>query len=645
MTSLLPLCSLPSSLRRPALWIGLALAAAAGLRHAPVPGGDAPIFDRFRLAWLADPALDAGESLLHAYEVGGATGVSLKMPLYSLSAAVLTYHSGAGAGAAAALGLMAVLPCALLFALGCLLHSAACGVLSAAWFALAPSLSSQQAPAYQLYASILLTIACAAAWRAREPSAAKGLLLHSCIGASLLYRSPLALLPPLWAAYDRLAMRRPRRDLLLCLVPFLFLLPWIGMNQAIHGTPIAFEHPNAMASNLVSGATGLVPTIEGDWMNLIDAPPRRAHRPGALSHWAAREMLRHPLRTLRAGLARIAYAASLQPVLFAAALAGFWVFRRREGFRQVGFLAGYYLVVHCLFSVQPGYFAPLWPLLLPAAAAALLPVDTSAGHSLGAERAARAVTASSACALLIIAMWALSVVHRYRLRVTTVGTPAALAEASSSHPDDPWLCSQRGYAALRQGDLRRAWPELVNAVRIRPSHPGHRLDLAWALFLKGLPDVLLRYPAAEARGLVRARAWLLKAVANLKAGDTAKARALLDTLSENPNGYPALVRRLRTEQERKALARLQAQPASLGSLLRGLPYPLPPADALPVLKLLARARPSDAGIWLAYAETHLREGDPRAAREVLERGRGAGFLGGYGRHAERLYRELIAHPR
>ena len=341
-----------SGLRTGAVALLLACALALALSKAAGRAGESG-------GWIGssgDFHVSAGEALVHGVP---RPEVSSAMPGFSVPHALLLHHAGTGARLLAqVLGLLA--GGLLVFALGSLLHSGLCGAAAALLYAgvIPAHLSSDR----WLYTLLVLAAAVALARRAADPTPRRGLLLGLPLGMSLLVMSPLVLFPPVLALYERLR-RRPLPPgwakgmgllVLACLLP---LTLWAAMNWRTHGRLILFEEGRGR-HNIYIGALGFVSTAVNPGAVLEPAAGQD------LLSWAAREALGHPLRTLAACLRRLAYAASFHPFLYAAALAGAWLLRRREEHLQLALLAGYFIGVHCLMAVEERYFEPA-PALRP----------------------------------------------------------------------------------------------------------------------------------------------------------------------------------------------------------------------------------------------------------------------------------------
>ncbi|MFH1726272.1 MAG: tetratricopeptide repeat protein [Elusimicrobiota bacterium] len=552
-------------------------------------------------AWLYG---DAGESLRHNVPPSPGTDVSYHMPLSSLLASRLDYHAHpllrrnwGRLTNFAKFGLIVLL--------GTLLSSPAAGVVGAVlvW---GLGLIPYGVEYVQFHYSLLVSVCAAAlAWYARRPSIRRSLTLGAAVGVSLLFRSPLAFLPPFWALFEwrRLRARPPRARLRVILPALLlsygFLLPWTDMNWRLHGRVVPVENREATA-NVVTGALGMLAPIEGDWRALVEAPPE--DRLADVLAWAAGEIARHPARYAKAVLSRLAYASSLHPLLLLAAVIALWRLRRRSGPALLGGMAFYFIAAHCLMTVRPDFFMPLWPLLAALVGAALTEAGLGAGRTRGRERAIRAGGRCLEIAVLALAAASLPAVRSvlaYRLP-RHEARDAAYSRAIESHPDDAWLRRQRGRRRLLAGDFAGAETDYAHAQRLRPADPEIELELAWAAYRNGDPSALEAYrvrgPAASGR--LQFKSLLMKVHAALAQRKTQEARYQLALLDSVWRYRLTAVLDADRSRDRSALSRLRGTPSlSLHHVSRSLEEALPPDERLRFLARLQSLDTEQKEIW------------------------------------------------
>ncbi|MCX5797151.1 MAG: hypothetical protein NTY77_16800 [Elusimicrobia bacterium] len=415
----------------------------------------------------------------------------------------------------------------LVFSLGQGLHSGLCGGLAAL---VAAPLLERRFNYEAVYTVLMLTTANLLVQRARSSRLRGSLLLAGALGLSLLERSVLFLFGPLLALGEGLRGTAPgrRAAVILALVPFLFLLPWVGMNWRCHRELVLFERGRA-DNNIAAGALGLRSTVEGGVVLMTGAG-----RGGVLT-WAVGEIASHPGRYLAAVAMRLWLLFRLHPLLFGLSILAAWRLRGAGAARQLALLAGYTIGVHCLMAVKPSYLIPLWPIL--AALAASLPADVIMGGR------GRAGAAAFSRASTLAAFWAVFAAGAFTLyRLSLYPRPAATTDtALAAHPADAGLWAQRARLRLKEGRPAEAIADLRQALLLR-SDPEVQLDLAWALLARGGPgaDHLQRLgPPPD--GLWRRKEAQLRMLAFLQRGRDREAAAALseaESLWAQPYALP-----------------------------------------------------------------------------------------------------------
>ncbi len=395
--------------------------------------------------------MDGGESLLHGIP---APVFPREMPLASVAAAFLQNHA-ARKDREDYLAAGFVL-CLLCFAsLSSLLQNPFQGwlsfaLLSAFWAfgaggAVTPDLEQL------LYSAALAACAAALAAAFRSPSRLTWALAGSALAMSLLVRSTMFLFPALLAAAGlfpvlrRFPAPKPAHFAVLFAAPLLVIGGWFYMNKAVFSRSVFLESARAH-SNMITGALGVVSTIEGDAYKLAGLTPE-----DNIPAWAAGEIARHPFRYAVSVLRRLGTVLSRHLLLLAAALAGFWFFRADRGFRALGALALYFLLIHCSMSVEERYFVPFWALLIPAAAAPLAPLTEKLRAFYGEKRSA-ALHAAPFLPLAALSLFVLGLVLLYpaRARSRPPG-PDTMTALLAAHPLDPWLHNKLGGLYLGEG--------------------------------------------------------------------------------------------------------------------------------------------------------------------------------------------------
>lgn len=446
-----------------------------------------------------DRNVEAGNALIHGLPHDR---VFWSMPAGSAAAALMCRRTAPAAVLAApAAGLL--LSGLLVFGLGRLLAGGAAGALALALFAWGAS-PEQAFNDRWLFSLTLLLVAYLAVWRARCPSGRKTVLLAAATGLSLNVLSVLFLFPAALAAREKSL----RRAAPLLLVPLLFLLPWALANRRVAGR-LALLEAGRSDTNVITGALGRVRTVGPSYARAMVGLP---HEESAAA-WAAVEVVRHPLRYAAAVARRLLYAASLRPLLLAAALLALWLFRRRPGHAALGLLILYYLGVHCLMAVEERYFAPLWP--LAAAAAASL-------AGLRREEPARSPWSAlpAACALLPLAGLAAYGAGLTLAYPSRSADPGAWERELAREPGQAWLWGEAGRTSLQAGRPAEAVAALTRSLRLVPQREQERL-LSWAKLIRGGPgsglsESLPRAPEPEMEPDLRVRHHIMRAMAQLR---------------------------------------------------------------------------------------------------------------------------------
>lgn len=575
-----------------------------------------------------------GEILMHGIRER-AHVVSYRMPLATTTSALVQYHAGLPARVVMALYLAAIV--ALCVCLGSLLHP------YGAFFALAGAMVVVQSADLTLkpesgYLLLLLLTACLLCWRARAPSLGRSALLALAVGATLLYRTPLIFFPPVlalyeWAVFHRFSLRAYwRHAVILCLAPYLFLLPWIGLNWTVH-RQLIYAEKDAASSNIMTGALGLVRSIEGDLDTLSDEPLDTG-RSGAVLRWAARQVAAHPLR-YALGVARRAWFAlsfdTTMLILAALSALAVWIFRRRREFQLLALLTAYYFAVHCLMSVESVYFEPLWPLFSTLAVApigGLAARDLPAVDSKAYRLSVFAVKSALAAAVLLSAH-AAWVVGSYALRAGAPRSEIAgdYDRALASHPTDAWLLTARGEERLARGELAGAERDLTGALAAEPGNARTELRLAWARALRDEPEILLSWsPPARASGddasQLRLDAEIFKSCHFVRTRQPGKAEAALKTAMSAYEERNTVVRGSHGVPEKAVYERLRSSDSGFTVHCSGLQGNRPLAERLALNDALLKLLPESSPAWLARAELEAEAGRRGSSLAALARAEG-----------------------
>lgn len=388
---------------------------------------------------LADYA-DRGKYILHGVSD---KALSYSMPFFSLLNALAIYHwRGTPEPLILLAGFLVYLLCYSIGAAGGGPLRGIIFVISAACLGLTiRSTESEQL----VYTLALLLYANAALLKLKKDNAVTAAAAGLALGVSLLVRSPLLLFPPAVIIWERFSGNRgPLRRfavnsaLFLC-CSYILLLPWARLNYSLYGQFIPFEQERG-SCNLITGAKGTVFTMEGDCRAYAGLT-----RTESVYAWAVKTVAAAPLNYAEAVGKRLWQAALMFPFLLLAAVAALFISRRRET-RFLALLAGYFLFIHCLLSIEERYFYPLRYLLALIAAAGLF--DALKAFWPGAERKDGGV-------LVFGGVFAVLAGFSFWISCKTLSWPGRAAEpavaverALALTPSDAWLHKKKGLILL-----------------------------------------------------------------------------------------------------------------------------------------------------------------------------------------------------
>jgi len=451
-------------------WAAAALAAGAVAWQFARPGPDLSQ----NLGFYAD----RGELLLHGVRD---RAVSYSMPLLSLLCA-----------ARQRLGLDLSLPerlAALLTALAAYGLGARGGRLRGLLYALAAALTgltrrtcdTEQA-VYTLSLMIFLNLELSRqAGGDLLSSAAAG----AAAGISMLVRSPLLLFPPLAAVYGFFSKTGRSGKWLAGAALFLLfayapLAPWARLNNALFGHTTIFEEERP-ASNLITGALGMTYTVVGDARAFAGLS-----RDESAFRWAAKTVLAAPGRYAAAVARRAGRVFLMSPWLFLLAAAGLVLSRSRET-RFLAFFCAYFILIHCLLTVEERYFYPLRYVLALLAAAGAWELLERRGLAAG-EKDRDVLTPVIFTAAAALTAAALVIVWRYP--ADTRPPLIAVTKELEQRPGDGWLLKKRGELLLSFNLTAEGRASLARACAARPE-----ADLCYiTAALSGEPGVPPRSP-------------------------------------------------------------------------------------------------------------------------------------------------------
>ncbi len=413
----------------PAFWLAAGLAAGAAIWEAAA----CPVYPVQTFELYAE----RGELLFHAFLDKAA---SYSMPFFSLLASFAGYH--------AAIGMDMIVKAALpgIYILAYALGAAGGRRVRGLFFVfplLIMDLAGAGMEAEQLvFTFLVLLYLNLENRRLLRPGPAAAVISGLCLGVTMLVRSPLFAFPPLAALWEFTAGAVPLkkklgRAALLLAAAYVLLIPWIRVNRTLFGQFIPFEQERG-SCNIITAVKGSVFTMEGDCRALAGLP-----RDASVYSWALKEVAARPLDYAAGVAKRLWQVFLLFPVLIPLALMGLALAREKENLLLAS-LAGYFILIHCLLSIEVRYFYPLRYLLALLAAAGAFELFSRRPAS--EERGSGAALYALFSVLMFFALAA-----EYRLLVYPgrAANPLIAADRElARYPKDPWLLKKKGFLLL-----------------------------------------------------------------------------------------------------------------------------------------------------------------------------------------------------
>lgn len=562
-------------------WLFYGASAAAAALAARAFLGSAPASVQ-NFAYYAD----RGELLFHAVS---SKAISYSMPLLSLlvsAAGHFFFDPALPAGAAA------LLLCFASYGLGARGGGRARGALFA-FAAAAATLTCAAPEAEQVLYSLFLLVYLSLEFRRQadeglSSSAAAGL----AAGASMLIRSPLFAFPPLAVLFRRLLPGRKTGWLaaaaLFLVCAYLPLAPWARLNHILFGRLIIFEEERSTC-NIITGASGIVYTIEGDARAFAGLSRTESVYP-----WAIRTVLENPGR-YAFSVARRAWRVFLMfPLLFLLAGAGFFLSRKDPLARLLAFFSSYFILIHCLLSVEERYFYPLRYALALLAAGGAWELARRAGAA-SEERGRDYFTLPLFALVLAAAAGTLGVVWRY----PGAAKPALIAvnRELENYRSDAWLHRKKGEILLSLDLTREGLDSFEAACAVSGARDLCYISSAMKSPAPQDPPPLENYYELQ----------LVKLMRELELGREAAAKETLAAALENWRGEKNSIKGVQFKEDENNLARIKESNKTFWDmdLVNALTY-LPPekrAGALALLSRLTPLTPKLRAIWLRNKTT------------------------------------------
>ncbi len=294
--------------------------------------------------------------------------LSYNMPLTSLIIAFFRYHLNVPISLSLNLfsQLMVFFSCLLAWNTGLILGGKRAGFFSLL-FAAFLTLNSKNIEFEQiLYTFSVMLALYAIILKNKYYNFKTALLSGLAIGFTCLIRSPLFLLPLLIVFIDYFKHSRNLRkyifnSMVFLLAAYILLLPWVRVNHFLFNKFIPFEAERSTC-NIITSVRGATFTMEGDSRKLAGI-----NNDESIYKWAARELLKNPMSFLNAVPRRLLQVFYIYPFLILMALFAL-IKRKDEEITLISIVAGYFIFIHCLLSIEERYFYPLkYILSIPAA--------------------------------------------------------------------------------------------------------------------------------------------------------------------------------------------------------------------------------------------------------------------------------------
>jgi len=379
---------------------------------------------------------DRGESIFHAILDKGA---SYSLPFFSLLTSLAGYHGSGGTDLLIKIALLGVY--ALAYALGSADGRRARGLVFVFPLLIMDRAGAGMEAEQIVYTFLLLLYLNLENRRLLRPGLIASAVSGLGLGLTLLVRSPLFAFPPIAALWGSaggkdLKKRLPRAALFLA-AAYILLVPWIGVNRTLFGRFIPFEQERS-SCNIITAVKGSVFTMEGDCRELAGLS-----RTDSVYAWALKEVSAHPAAYTAGVFKRLWQVFLMFPVLLPLALIGLALAWKKEN-TLLAALTGYFILIHCLFSIEERYFYPLRYLLAILAAAGVF--EAFSGRAAPRERASAVPLYAVFSALMLFALAA-----EYRLLVypARAANPfIAVGRELARYPGDPWLLKKKGFLLL-----------------------------------------------------------------------------------------------------------------------------------------------------------------------------------------------------
>lgn len=257
------------------------------------------------------------------------------------------------------------------------------------------------------------------------------------IGFTFFVRSPLFLFPVLILIFDFFYHSKNLKKYIINSIIFLsaayiILLPWIKVNHFLFNKFIPFEKGRATC-NIITSIKGTTFTAEINARSLAGITNEES-----VYKWAAKELKKDPIPFISAIPKRLLQVFYMYPFLILLGLIGLIIGRKDKNVLLISLIAGYFISIHCLLSIEERYFYPLKYLLAFPAAYVLCFLFAKKEKSSTLRALPHAFFYATLA--IIIMMEVVIIVYPFRAKQGVL----AFNNALRKFPNDRWLLKKKG---------------------------------------------------------------------------------------------------------------------------------------------------------------------------------------------------------
>jgi len=366
-----------------------------------------------------------------------------------------------------------------------------------------------------VYSSVILLLANIMALRFKSVKD-KEALLGVATGMTVLVKTVLVPFPLLYMVLFRSGTGFAKRAVLLFCGIITVVLLW-GFANFISSGHVVLLDMGRGESNLITGVLGISGTGEGDMRALAGLAPG-----SGVMLWAVKTVCLHPLRYLHGCAERLVMVFLFHPVLFLCAFLACWISHRRREIMEISALSAYFLVVHCMMTIEFRYLVPFWFIAAALACGIVgdIPLHEQTSRNSGPGWP---VFKSCAAALSAIALLSMALLLEYPF-IHKHGVDYAYIMRNS--PDNIWLWSKYGDSFMYKNDMDNM---VMVRKKIYEMNPNLGMSYEMALIIRNSPQDRVRLEEMLSVGKLDL---LLAVLIKLEAGDIALARSLFARYTE-----------------------------------------------------------------------------------------------------------------